>query len=353
MPVTTSRNRLRRLGHLGAVLAAVLLAASPASATNQIRVSQSPERALGSTLLDGAVIFGEVFIFFDNSTPESEIDSVAFFIDGKLGPTYTMAPYDLVDGGEPFDTSKLNALKDPAEPHRIEVRMSSLIPGTPVLSFVAAFTVDNNLAPLESGTSLRIVTATADVAAGRLTLEGFNLARNLDKEVPPEVALDLTPLDIEFFDDSTLEATLPPEFSVGDHLLNVSTDGKLAPGLHDSDHAELLVTIGATNLSCVGCVSAPEVSFSYAGSASAGGKAFEASLADLATNSDFAANADLLDGFDSTAFANLGHIHPSSWQNSGNNVFYNGGNVGIGTTAPTSKLFVNSAVNSRALTLFK
>ena len=272
-------------------------------------MSQSADR-LDARPLDGEVIFGKVFIFFDNSRPDIDIGFVEFFIDGKLENRDFMAPYDLVDA-ESFDTGTLKESKDAIDPalHRMLVRVT-LTTGAS-FPFEALFRVDNNLTPLETSPSLLIVTATADVAAGRLTLEGFNLTRNLDKGFVPEVALDLQPLDIEFFDDLTLRATLPAGISVGDHLVNVSTDGKLVPGAHDSDHAELLVTIGATNLSCVGCVSAPEVSFPYAGSAVAGGKAFEASLADFATNAAFATNADLLDGFDSTAFADAAHTHPS------------------------------------------
>jgi hypothetical protein len=294
-------------------------------------------------LLDGATIFGEVFIFFDNLTPESQIDNVEFFIDGKFFTKDRLAPYDLAGGDAiealPFDMREdLNRLNNPEGPHTMEVSLN-FTDGNKV-PFVAAFAVDNSLAPLEPGRSLQIVSATADPARRRLTLTGFNLARNADKGVAPQVALDLLLLHTEFFDDWTLVATLPGATLVGDHLINVSTDGNIVPGLQDADHAELLATISATDLSCVDCVSAPEVSFPYAGSVAPGGKALEASQA------DFAGSADLLDGFDSTAFAQVGHIHPSSWQNSGNNVFYNGGNVGIGTTGPDAPLEVSGPIVS-------
>ena len=333
-----------------AIFLAVLLASTPAWA-NQILVSQSADR-LGATPLEGAVIFGEVFIFFDNATPESQIVDVDFFIDSKFFNMDNLAPYDLAGGDAieafPFDTrADLKALKDPAAPHRIDVSLN-LTDGNKV-PFEAEFTVDYSRAPLELSTSLQVVTVTADMFRRRLTLTGFNLDRKLDKGVHPQVALDLLVLPIEFFDDRTLVANLPGGELVGDHLVNVSTDGNLVPGLEDSDHAELLLTIGATDLSCVRCVSDSEVDIPYARSDTLGGKALEAFLADVARNAD---NADLFDGFDSTAFAPVGHTHPSFWQPNGSDVFYNLGNVGIGTTVPTAKLFVNSAQFQRALTLY-
>jgi hypothetical protein len=73
------------------------------------------------------VLSGEVFVFFDNTTPEIDIGTVEFYVDGKLKTTDTMAPYDLVGGdlgtADPFDTRSLKALKDPTAPHRLEVVM--------------------------------------------------------------------------------------------------------------------------------------------------------------------------------------------------------------------------------------
>ena len=316
MSITTSRTRFARLGQLGILFAAVLLAVSPAWA-NQVLVSQSADR-LGAITLDDAVLFGEVFVFFENTTPEDQIVSVEFYIDGKLETTDIMVPYDLVGGdvsaAEPFDTrGQLKALKDPAAPHTMQV-IVNLIDGTS-LGFDVQFFVDNTLAPLEPSSALQVVSATADAAARRLTLTGFNMDRNFDKGNEPQVSLDLQLLDIQYFDERTLVATLPGVPLRGDHLVNVSTDGNLVPGLQDRDHVEFLLTFGATDVSCVGCVSPQDVSFPYAQGDTQGGKALAASLADVAvtalsanfaTTSATAGDTDLLDGLDSTDFALVG-----------------------------------------------
>ena len=124
MPNMTNKVRFSHLARIGTLVAAVLLAASSVWA-NQVLVSQSADR-LGAITLDDAVLFGEVFVFFENTTPEDEIDSVEFYIDGKLETTDIMVPYDLVGGdvsaAEPFDTRRdLKKLIDPAVPHTMQV----------------------------------------------------------------------------------------------------------------------------------------------------------------------------------------------------------------------------------------
>jgi hypothetical protein len=68
----------------------------------------------------------------------------------------------------------------------------------------------------------------------------------------------------------------------------------------------------ASDLVCAGCVSATEVSFTYAGSASAGGpatSALTAATATTATTATTAANALALGGLAPSAYAATGHTH--------------------------------------------
>jgi hypothetical protein len=66
----------------------------------------------------------------------------------------------------------------------------------------------------------------------------------------------------------------------------------------------------ANDLNCTGCVSASEVSFTYAGSASAGGPATSALSATTALNATSAADASALGGQPPSAYAGAGHTHP-------------------------------------------
>jgi hypothetical protein len=65
----------------------------------------------------------------------------------------------------------------------------------------------------------------------------------------------------------------------------------------------------ADDLACTGCVSASEVSFNYAGSASAGGPATSAITSTTATTALTSADASALGGQPPSAYATAGHTH--------------------------------------------
>ena len=316
----------------GVVLIAALLVAHPALADDILVLD-----AIGNPIpLAGQIIQGDVFIFFTTMTPDALVQDVGFFIDGAQVGKANKPPYEL-NGSKPFDT--LAELAD--GPHALEAVRTDKDGVSE--TFEALFFVDNASAPVAPTKGLQVVTATADVDAGTLTLEGFNFDRGAAKGVAPRISLDLFEILVTGSTSDFLTAVLPAGLQAGDHLVHVSTDGTLASGLVDADHAELLLTIGATDLTCVGCVSDVEVNFPYAGSATPGGKAFDSVLADSAL---FAQNADLSDGLDSTAFSPVIHGHPSLWGLNGSSVFYNGGNVGIGTMGPLGRLHAAGSVLS-------
>jgi hypothetical protein len=73
----------------------------------QLMVSTSSNRS-GATGLQGQSLAGDVYIFL---TPETNVNSVAFSIDGSAKSNESAAPYDLMGGStstaRPLDTSGL------------------------------------------------------------------------------------------------------------------------------------------------------------------------------------------------------------------------------------------------------
>jgi len=199
-------------------------------------VSQSPDRS-NAVPLDGASIYGSVFVFLATGEPEILVNNVEFFVDGTSATKDNKAPYDLIGGtdttAKSYDTSK--ALKD--GPHTAEAVLT-LKDGT-VQTWTASFSVDNAFAPVTPTSGLRVVAASAD--GGTLTLVGFNF----DQDMTPRVSVDLLPIVVTANASGWLTAALPVGLSAGDHTVNVSTDGSLVPGLTDREHSELLVTFGA------------------------------------------------------------------------------------------------------------
>ena len=359
---------------VGVSAAVLLFVASTAQAQGEFLVTDETGVVFP---LEGASLQGEVLIAYTPDVAVVTVQEVDFLIDGEFKKTVRKPPYTLLGGVKFFDTAPLND-----GPHGLEALVTTDVPGD-VLIVSASFDTKNGSVPAKG---LHVVRATPDVAARTLTLEGFEFDRGLAKGLTPRVSLDLFELTVTSTASTFLTATLPAGINVGDHLIHLSTDGTLPSGLVDSDHAELLLTIGATDVNCVDCVSAAEVDFPYAGSAIEGGaatRALEADRADIAEhaihadvaeNAGQADNANLLDGFDSgeflargefliaddsrllegldsNAFSPSGHAHPSIWALNGSNVFYNGGNVGIGTTTPVSTLEVDGPVISRSTSI--
>ena len=291
------------------IAALVLMsAASNQILANEIMVSLSPDRS-AAVLLDGQTVSGEIYVFFENTTPADLIDSVNFFVDGRPETTDKKWPYDLVGGDATFAKPWGGQLALPITSdnrHRLEANMV-LADGTSQL-FTAEFLVGSaQTAPTKA---LVISSATVDATARRLVLTGFNFDLLADKYGVPAVAMDLRRLVVQAVQPNVLSVALPVAL-VGDRMINIGLDGRIIPGLNDSLHAEILVTLGATELSCEGCVSENEVDFAYAAGDGVGGKALDAYHADLAlsaniaTVAEVAGNSDLLDGIDSSAFASV------------------------------------------------
>ena len=125
--------------------------------------------------------------------------------------------------------------------------------------------------------------------------------------------------------DTRIVAMLPGSLDPGTYMLVVEAgNGATATGIMD-------VTLGTSEVACVGCIDASEVSFPYAGSSTAGGKAFD---------SDHADDADTLGEDPPSAFASSGHSHGGSspWTVNGSDLFYTGGDVGVGTANPDAEI---------------
>jgi hypothetical protein len=88
---------------------------------------------------------------------------------------------------------------------------------------------------------LRVTEVFADLEMGLLTA----LGENFDRRDPPQVWLGDEPLVVLEFSGEHLVAELPAGLEAGDHVLNLSTDGRLRPGENDKNHAELSLTLGA------------------------------------------------------------------------------------------------------------
>ena len=133
--------------------------------------SLSDDRS-GASALDGATFWGDVYIFFANTTPDTEIKEVEFFIDSTSSGKDNKAPYDLVGGNEnqahPYDTEELEDGN-----HFIEVRMT--LNDDTTSTFSANFSVDNASAPLDPGDGLRVSNVRMDFYSGELLLERRHL----------------------------------------------------------------------------------------------------------------------------------------------------------------------------------
>jgi hypothetical protein len=277
-----------------------LFAVTTFARADTLLVSQNPDRS-GAIGLSGATIFGDVYIFFDTATPESQIGHVTFILNGTEFSVDTKSPYDLVgsSGSGGAEAKVLDTLKDlPDGPYDLEV-VKVGDNGEELGRFVSNFTVDNAFAPLQPSTALQVVTAVADTIGNVLALDGLNF----DRDQTPRVSLDLQPIQVTNSTPTMITGTLPPGLLAGDHLINVSTDGNLVAGLIDDDHAEISLTIGA-----VGPPGLPG-----------------------------------LDGQDGE-IGSPGPPGPTVWVVNGSNASYVTGNVGVGTLSPATNLQVNSTL---------